>query len=63
MITVDKQIKDDMKTQRLLQLKRQYFDFDMNKVAYLAQGKTENANEMQKLMDEVETSYNAILAM
>lgn len=60
---IDQTLKEQVKQQRLRNLQAQYFEFQMNKVAYLANGKTEEAEQMDKLMAETDTSYNAILAI
>jgi len=62
-ITVDPEIQQQLKDQRLKQLAAYYYELQMNKVAFEANGKTEQAEEMAKLMSETETSYNAIQAM
>lgn len=60
---IDQSLKDQVKTQRLRNLQAQYFEFEMNKVAYEANGKVEEAAQMARLMAETEISYNAILAL
>lgn len=62
-IPVPDDVKQSMKEQRLRSLAAFYFDLQMNKTAYLANGKTELAAEMDKQMAETETSYQAISAM
>lgn len=62
-ITVSLELQQQLKEQRLKQLEAYYFELKMNKTAYEANGKAEQADEILKLMVETETSYNAILAM
>lgn len=60
---IDQNLKEQVKAQRLRNLQAQYFEFQMNKVAYEANGKIEEALQMDRLMDETDISYNAISAM
>lgn len=62
-ITVSPELKQQLKEQRLRQLEAYYFELEMNKTAYEANGKLDQAQEIQKLMDETNVSYEAILNM
>lgn len=62
-LEIDQNLKEQVKAQRLRNLQAQYFEFQMNKVAYEANGKIEEALQMDRLMDETDISYNAISAM
>lgn len=62
-LEIDTNIKEQAKSQRLRNLQAQYFEFQMNKIAYEANGKTEEAAQMDKLMVETDISYNAIQAL
>lgn len=62
-IVVSDELKAKLKEQRLNQLSSYYYELQMNKAAYEANGKTEQAAEVQRLMDETQTSYDAISAM
>lgn len=63
MITVSPELKSQLKSQRLKQLEAYYFELQMNKTAYEANGKTEQAEEMTNLMEETDVSYQAIESM
>lgn len=60
---VAKELKDQLKAQRLRQLEAQWYEYFMNKTAYDANGDTRNSEEMQKNMDAVERSHLAIKAL
>lgn len=62
-ITVSPEIQQSLKQQRLKQLEAYYFELYMNKVAYEANEKKDQAAETQKLMEETEISYKAIQQM
>lgn len=58
---IDTAIKLQQKEQRLANLKIQWFEMYMNKVALEANGR--DASAAQKKMDELQTSYDAIEAL
>jgi hypothetical protein len=62
-IVVSQEVKDQGKAQRLRNLEHQYFELIMNKTAYEANNKTQQAAETAAAMAEVVTSYNAIAAI
>ena len=60
---VDTTIKTQLKTQRLQALQAQYFDLQMTAVALEANGRTQQAEETRKRMEETDISYQAVLAI
>lgn len=60
---IDIGMKQTQKEQRLANLRSQWFEFYMNKVAYEANNSSQGAAAAQKKMDELQTSYDAILAI
>lgn len=63
MITIDEQQKAQQKAQRLTNLAAQWFELEMNRVAYEANSKTQQVEDTVKLQVELETSYAAIEKM
>lgn len=57
------EIKAQVKQQRLTNLAMQYYEQQMTLAAYAANGKTQQAGEVHRIMDELEVSYAAIAAM
>jgi hypothetical protein len=60
---LDTTMKQTQKEQRLANLKSQWFEHYMNKIAYEANNIPQGAAASQKKMDELQTSYDAILAI
>jgi DnaJ-domain-containing protein 1 len=63
METIDPTIKASMKEQRLKNLQAQWFEFMMNKVAFEANGLTRYMEEADRKLTEIQTAYDAILAI
>lgn len=61
--TIDTTMKQQQKETRLANLKSQWFEWYMNKVAYEANGSSQGVAAAQKKLDEIQTSYDAILAI
>lgn len=60
---LDSSLKAQMKEQRLRGLAAQWYEQELNRVAYEANGRTQQAAEAVKLQQEIETSYAAIEAL
>lgn len=60
---IDATMKQQQKDTRLANLKSQWFEWYMNKVAYEANNSSQGVAAAQKKMDELQTSYDAILAI
>lgn len=61
--TIDPAIKANMKEQRLKNLQAQWFEFMMNKVGFEANGLTRYVEEADRKLIEIQTAYDAILAI
>lgn len=57
---IGKEIKQQMKGQRLDQYKRRYFELEMDRIALLANGDEEGAKATVLRMKAVEDAYNAV---
>lgn len=60
---IDASMKQQQKESRLANLRSQWFEWYMNKVAYEANGSSQGVTAAQKKLDEIQTSYDAILAI
>lgn len=63
MLQVTETQKEQQKQQRLANLSAQWFEMEMNRVAYEANGKDQQVAEVVKLQKELEVSYEAIQKM
>ncbi|MFD7521441.1 hypothetical protein [Paenibacillus chitinolyticus] len=63
MINVSPELKVNLKQQRLRQIEAQYYEIKMNKTGFEANGKVEQAAEMENLLQELERAYQAISNM
>ncbi|MNC07070.1 hypothetical protein D3C75_546000 [compost metagenome] len=59
-IEIDATLKVQLKEQRLRNLSAQWYEQELNRVAYEANGRTQQAAEAVKLQQEIEVSYKAI---
>lgn len=57
---LDSNLKVQLKEQRLRGLAAQWYEQELNRVAYEANGRTQQATEAAKLQQEIEVSYQAI---
>jgi hypothetical protein len=60
---LDSNLKVQLKEQRLRGLAAQWYEQELNRVAYEANGRAQQAAEAAKLQQEIEVSYQAISAM
>lgn len=56
-------LKAQLKEQRLRGLAAQWYEQELNRVAYEANGRTQQAAEAEKLQQEIVVSYQAIAEM
>lgn len=57
---LDSNLKVQLKEQRLRGLAAQWYEQELNRVAYEANGRAQQAAEAAKLQQEIEVSYQAI---
>jgi hypothetical protein len=62
-MTIDEALKAQIKEQRLKNLSIQWYEQELNRTAYEATGRTQQAAEAVRLQAELEASYKAIEAM
>lgn len=62
-IHIDEATKAQIKEQRLRMLAAQWYEQELNRVAYEANGKTQQAAEAVRIQQEIEISYQAIEAL
>jgi hypothetical protein len=60
---IEKEIKDQVKDQKLLQLKIQYATLEMDKVALESVGDTDGAKQIEERMNNIRKAYEAIDAL
>lgn len=56
-------VKKQMKEQRLLALQTQYFDFYMQRAAFIGNEMIPQANIIERKMNEVKSSYDTVSAI
>lgn len=59
-IVIDENMKTQLKEQRLRNLAAQWYEQELNRVAYEANGRTQQLAEAIRLQAEIEVSYRAI---
>lgn len=62
-IQIDETTKALLKEQRLRMLASQWYEQELNRVAYEANGKEQEAASTIKIQSEIEASYKAIEAL
>jgi len=60
---IEKEIKDQVKEQKLLHLKIQYATLEMDKVALESVGDTDGAKQIEERMNQIQKAYEAIDAL
>lgn len=60
---IETDLKTQLKTQRLQNLKARYFELELDRVALEANGDTEGTNETAKRMDSVQKAFDAVNAI
>lgn len=60
LIVIDETMKAQLKEQRLRNLAAQWYEQELNRVAYEANGRTQQAAEAIRVQAEIEVSYRAI---
>lgn len=60
---IETQIKTELKTQRLNQLKRRYFELELDRVGLEANGDINGVEAIVKRMDTVQRAYDAVNAI
>jgi hypothetical protein len=59
-MNIEKEIKQQLKTQRMDQLKRRYFELELDKAALEATANEDAVKETVLRMDQVQKAYDAV---
>ena len=60
---IETSIKTELKNQRLNQLKRRYFELELDRIGLEANGDTNGVEAIVKRMDTVQRAYDAVNAI